>query len=36
MSEMLLFLEAFIDMHMNTLDLKLRLTVKSERVKRFL
>lgn len=36
MSEMLLFLETFTDMHMNTLDLKLRLTVKSERVKRFL
>ena len=36
MSEMLLFLETFIDMHMNTLDLKPRLTVKSERVKRFL
>lgn len=36
MSEVLLFLETFIDMHVNTLDPKLRLTMKSERVKRFL
>lgn len=35
MSEVLLFLETFIDLHVNTLDLKPRL-MKSERVKRFL
>ena len=36
MSEVLLFLETFINMHVKSFDLKLRLTMKSERVKIFL